>query len=76
MGRQISSKDRLMKSLAHPSWPYEGTPHEWRGFAVAATPSDGAIYAAVSQRDMTPEERAELERYTWGTESVWAQIER
>jgi hypothetical protein len=24
-------------------------------------PSDGAIYAAVSQRDMTPEERAELD---------------
>lgn len=23
--------DRL-KSLAHPDWPYAGTPHEWRGF--------------------------------------------
>jgi hypothetical protein len=23
-----------MKSLAHPEWPYTGTPHEWRGFAV------------------------------------------
>ena len=22
-----------MKSLAHPEWPYTGTPHEWRGFA-------------------------------------------
>jgi hypothetical protein len=21
-----------LKSLAHPDWPYEGTPHEWRGF--------------------------------------------
>jgi len=21
-----------MKSLAHPEWPYTGTPHEWRGF--------------------------------------------
>jgi hypothetical protein len=28
---------------------------------VAATPSDGAIYAAVSQRDMTPEERVEMD---------------
>jgi hypothetical protein len=24
-----------MKSLAHPEWPYEGTPHEWRGFGGA-----------------------------------------
>jgi hypothetical protein len=22
-----------MKSLAHPDWPYSGTPWEWRGFA-------------------------------------------
>jgi hypothetical protein len=22
-----------LKSLAHPDWPYTGTPHEWRGFA-------------------------------------------
>jgi hypothetical protein len=21
-----------LKSLAHPEWPYTGTPHEWRGF--------------------------------------------
>jgi hypothetical protein len=21
-----------LKSLAHPDWPYTGTPHEWRGF--------------------------------------------
>jgi hypothetical protein len=21
-----------MKSLAHPDWPYTGTPWEWRGF--------------------------------------------
>jgi hypothetical protein len=28
---------------------------------VAASPSDGAIYAAVSQRDMTPEERVEMD---------------
>ena len=26
-----------LKSLAHPDWPYEGTPHEWRGF-VKYTP--------------------------------------
>lgn len=24
-----------MKSLAHPNWPYTGTPWEWRGFADA-----------------------------------------
>ncbi len=23
----------MLKSLAHPEWPYVGTPHEWRGFA-------------------------------------------
>jgi hypothetical protein len=22
-----------LKSIAHPEWPYTGTPHEWRGFA-------------------------------------------
>jgi hypothetical protein len=22
-----------VKSLAHPEWPYVGTPHEWRRFA-------------------------------------------
>ena len=21
-----------LKSLAHPDWPYAGSPHEWRGF--------------------------------------------
>ena len=25
-----------MKSLAHPEWPYTGTPHEWRGFVKRA----------------------------------------
>lgn len=24
-----------MKSLAHPDWPYTGTPWEWRGFGDA-----------------------------------------
>lgn len=23
-----------LKSLAHPNWPYIGTPHEWRGFVI------------------------------------------
>ena len=22
----------MLKSLAHPEWPYAGTAHEWRGF--------------------------------------------
>jgi hypothetical protein len=26
-----------MKSLAHPDWPYTGTPHEWRGFVPNKT---------------------------------------
>lgn len=25
-----------MKSLAHPEWPYVGTPWEWKGFAEKA----------------------------------------
>jgi hypothetical protein len=25
-----------LKSLAHPDWPYTGTPHEWRGFGERA----------------------------------------
>ena len=25
-----------MKSIAHPEWPYTGTPHEWRGFVKKA----------------------------------------
>jgi hypothetical protein len=29
-----------MKSLAHPEWPYIGTPHEWRGFADKAVSAD------------------------------------
>jgi hypothetical protein len=31
-----------LKSLAHPDWPYAGTPHEWRGFVKKAesAPSD------------------------------------
>jgi hypothetical protein len=31
-------KGREMKSLAHPNWPYTGTPHEWRGFAEKEMP--------------------------------------
>jgi hypothetical protein len=27
-----------LKSLAHPDWPYTGTPHEWRGFAGGYNP--------------------------------------
>jgi hypothetical protein len=27
-----------LKSLAHPEWPYTGTPHEWRGFVKAEKP--------------------------------------
>jgi hypothetical protein len=30
-----------MKSLAHPDWPYSGTPWEWRGFADQ--PVDGTV---------------------------------
>jgi hypothetical protein len=26
-----------VKSLAHPEWPYSGTPWEWRGFARKLT---------------------------------------
>jgi hypothetical protein len=29
-----------LKSLAHPDWPYTGTPWEWRGF-VKKTPFAG-----------------------------------
>jgi hypothetical protein len=32
-----------MKSLAHPEWPYTGTPWEWRGFAKAASRT-GVVY--------------------------------
>jgi hypothetical protein len=27
-----------LKSLAHPNWPYVGTPHEWRGFGPVFLP--------------------------------------
>jgi hypothetical protein len=29
-----------LKSLAHPDWPYEGTPHEWRGFKASVVCPD------------------------------------
>ena len=29
-----------MKSLAHPDWPYSGTPWEWRGFVKAVERDD------------------------------------
>lgn len=42
-----------LKSLAHPDWPYAGTPHEWRGFVK----NEGRHYAPV-----TPIEQRHLER--------------
>lgn len=36
-----------MKSLAHPAWPYTGTPHEWRGFVV--TPICEAIAPQIEE---------------------------
>jgi hypothetical protein len=47
-----------LKSLAHPNWPYVGTPHEWRGFAERAEPANkGRHYAPV-----TPIEPKHVER--------------
>jgi hypothetical protein len=41
-----------MKSLAHPGWPYVGTPWEWRGFAKAMKDAKEvhAEYKAQEQR--------------------------
>jgi heme oxygenase len=35
MGIRLGTRSIMseLKSLAHPDWPYTGTPHEWRGFA-------------------------------------------
>lgn len=32
-----------LKSLAHPDWPYAGSPHEWRGFVKDDTSSFQAL---------------------------------
>jgi hypothetical protein len=41
-----------LKSLAHPDWPYVGTPHEWRGFADSAEyPDSMIIFLPPSQYD-------------------------
>jgi hypothetical protein len=37
-----------LKSLAHPEWPYTGTPHEWRGFAEKQ--KDEAIRRYIANR--------------------------
>jgi hypothetical protein len=44
-----------MKSLAHPDWPYSGTPWEWRGFAEKAKQDEAQplfelLWAAVYQK--------------------------
>jgi hypothetical protein len=46
-----------LKSLAHPEWPYTGTPHEWRGF-VKAPANEGRHYAPI-----TPIEPRHVERF-------------
>ena len=35
-----------MKSLAHPEWPYTGTPWEWRGFAEMLSLSHWGMFPA------------------------------
>ena len=35
-----------MKSLAHPEWPYTGTPWEWRGFAEMLSLSHWGMHPA------------------------------
>jgi hypothetical protein len=47
----------MLKSLAHPDWPYEGTPHEWRGFVRDWPKNEGRHYAPV-----TPIEPRHVER--------------
>lgn len=43
-----------MKSLAHPEWPYVGTPWEWRGFGKADD-RPRAIYAGDDKDYYGPE---------------------
>lgn len=39
-----------LKSLAHPEWPYTGTPNEWRGFAKDAKKTTEAILEEFERR--------------------------
>ena len=41
-----------MKSLAHPEWPYTGTPQEWRGFAERPDPLRSLIDAGLVKTDV------------------------
>jgi hypothetical protein len=57
----------MLKSLAHPEWPYEGTPHEWRGFVKRDWPkNEGRHYAPVTPIEPRHVERlAELKENTF-----------
>ena len=48
-----------MKSLAHPGWPYIGTPHEWRGFRDKV------------ERKLTKEESAKIWEALWKSCAVY-----
>jgi len=37
-----------LKSLAHPEWPYDGTPNAWRGFGPVVLPA--AVYEAAEKQ--------------------------
>jgi hypothetical protein len=42
----------MLKSLAHPEWPYAGTAHEWRGFVKKDWPAnEGRHYAPITPLD-------------------------
>ena len=38
-----------LKSLAHPSWPYAGTAHEWRGFVKKEDPAHEEVQPLFEQ---------------------------
>jgi hypothetical protein len=50
-----------VKSLAHPDWPYTGTPHEWRGFVKEIGIKSNGINRLGSKRE--PKEITPLDWY-------------
>jgi hypothetical protein len=50
-----------LKSLAHPEWPYTGTPHEWRGFTeretILLSPEDHAAFVKALENPPEPNQK-------------------
>ena len=54
-----------LKSLAHPDWPYTGTPWEWRVVAKSTEQPNLSMSMFLSKKDLE-EARATYQRLNFG----------